>query len=514
MGKIFNKKCSDKFQKSPKSLLQRGISDRIRRVKQKHSMPALPPKPSILLESLRHMGYTLKSAIADIIDNSISAGATNISVQFRGQSHFFSSACIAICDNGCGMLKSELLHNMKFGSRDSRSDESRNSLDLGRFGLGLKMASISQCRRLTVFSWKNGTVSAFCWDLDKIGDDWEIIELSTEEIISHKSLNHIKEELTFSVNEHGTIVLWENLDRENTKHNQFISETMEKVREHISLVFHRFMKAEQKSDIPILFDMNNMRIEPMSPFGPDSENRYILNAEVFRIKGHKVVYQPYILPRCVDTTPAEYEKFAGNEGYLQNQGFYVYRNKRLIERATWFNKRKKEYKTQLLRIQIDIPAELDDSWAIDVKKSQTSPPMEIQERVLSIVEEAMKTARQHWDSHLVNVAKLPNDLEPLWEIRQISSNRNEYKVNLSHPLLQIIRNELPAKYKDAFLLYLDSLSANFPYERYYSDRCQMDNSEKELPKQENLNKLRIMKMLEAAGASSEEIQKILTSSQL
>ncbi len=477
-------------------------------------MPELPPQPRVLLEALRHMGYTLKSAIADIIDNSISAGATNISVQFRGQSQIYPSACIAICDNGCGMLKNELLHNMKFGSRDSRSDECRTSLDLGRFGLGLKMASISQCRKLTVFSWKNGEVSGYCWDLDRIGDNWEIIELSTEEIISHRTLNQIKEELIFSVSEHGTIVLWENLDRENTKHNQFISETMEKVREHISLVFHRFMRAELKKDIPILFDMNNMGIAPMSPFGPDSEKRYILNAEVFKIKGHKVIYQPYILPRCVDSTPAEYERYAGVEGYLQNQGFYVYRNKRLIERATWFNKRKKEYKTQLLRIQIDIPAELDDCWAVDVKKSQTSPPMEIQERVLSIVEEAMKTARMHWDSHLVNVAKLPNDLEPLWEVRQVSSNRSEYKVNMSHPLLQIIRKELPAKYKDTFLLYLDSLAVHFPYERYYSDRCQMDNHKQDQAKQEGHNKLRVMKMLEAAGASPEEITKILTSSQL
>lgn len=477
-------------------------------------MPELPPQPRILLESLRHMGYTLKSAISDIIDNSVSAGATRISIQYRGQSLICSTSCIAICDDGIGMSRDTLLQSMKFGSRSSLEDDNRSELDLGRFGLGMKMASISQCRKLTVFSWQKKEVNAFCWDLDKIEDKWDVIELSQNEIQQHHVLNQIICDLQFSVIDHGTVVLWENLDRENTKSNLFITETMDNVRKHIALVFHRFMRPEVGYTKIILFDMNNMKIEPKSPFGPESEKRYILNSEVFSCMGYKVTYQPYILPRSVDTTSAEYEKYAGEEGYLQNQGFYVYRNRRLIEKATWFNKHRKEIKTQLLRIQVDIPAELDAYWSIDVKKSQTMPPEDIQKRVLSIVDQAMTAAKRHWDSHLVNTVKLPNDMQPLWEVRQVSSTRSSYRINMSHPLLKIIKKALPKEYRDVFASYLDSVACNFPYERYCAEKKKIENEDKSDTIEEEIRKKRIMKLMEVAGLASADIHKIITSSEI
>lgn len=436
-------------------------------------MPELPPHPSILLESLRNMGYTLKSAIADIIDNSISAAAKHIAIQFRGNMDI-EEPWIAICDDGEGMDRATLLNSMKFGSRELDGGRG-GAMDLGRFGLGMKTASISQCRKLTVFSWQNESVHAFCWDLDKITAAWDIQELSIEEINEHAIIKEVSDSLYFPTKKHGTIVLWEVLDRDAIKSHRNMNESMAEVETHIAEVFHRFMQKEKKFNNVISFSINGRKIVPLSPFGPNVPERYILRGDNFKCDGYVVSYKPYILPRAVDYEKAsEYTRYGGKEGYLHNQGFYVYRNRRLIEKATWFRKRKKEFKTQLLRIQLDIPAELDASWCIDVKKSQTTPPVDIQNRVDSIVEAAMNEARSHWDSGTRNIRVMRDYQEPIWAIRkkQGRSNVHSYKVNKKHALYQLILNNLPNSVRSLFSEYTETISETFPFEQYYSDRNQ------------------------------------------
>lgn len=445
------------------------------------SMPNLPPQPSILLESLRNMGYTLKSAIADIVDNSISAASTQIAIQFRGNMDI-GDPWIAICDNGEGMDRVTLLNSMKFGSRNLE-DKRGGAMDLGRFGLGMKTASISQCRKLTVFSWKGESVSAFCWDLDRITTSWDIQEISQEDISKHKIINEIVDSLDFSIKKHGTIVLWEVLDRDAIKSHRNMNESMAEVENHIAEVFHRFMQKEKKFNNIITFTFNGRKVIPLSPFGPCVSERYILRGDNFKCDGHVVSYKPYILPRAVDYENAsDYTRYGGKEGYLYNQGFYVYRNRRLIEKATWFRKRKKEFKTQLLRIQLDIPAELDASWCIDVRKSQTTPPLDIQNRVDSIVEAAMLEARNHWDSGTRNIRVTRDYQEPIWAIqkRQGRNAAHSYKVNKKHALYQLILGRLPGSIRPLFSEYADTISETFPYEQYYSDRNQSADYKQEL----------------------------------
>lgn len=108
------------------------------------------PKADHLIGSMRSMGYTFESAIADIIDNSISANCQNVFLFFPTDPlHCY----VSILDDGDGMSKEELLEAMRYGSTSSESVRSEN--DLGRFGLGLKAASLSQCRKLTVVSKKD-----------------------------------------------------------------------------------------------------------------------------------------------------------------------------------------------------------------------------------------------------------------------------------------------------------------------------------------------------------------------
>lgn len=107
------------------------------------------PTADVLMISMRSMGYTFEAAIADIIDNSISAEASKIIIKFPVDP---ADCYIAICDNGAGMDSIELFDAMKYGS--NIKGYVRDEKDLGRFGLGLKAASLSQCRKLTVISKK------------------------------------------------------------------------------------------------------------------------------------------------------------------------------------------------------------------------------------------------------------------------------------------------------------------------------------------------------------------------
>lgn len=474
-----------------------------------------PPTPRLLLSSLRNAGYTLESAIADIIDNSITAQASMISVQFRGHSDFLGRQWIAICDNGSGMNYDELLQGMKFGSRDLGTAR-QGVLDLGRFGLGLKTASISQCRKLTVVSWKDGKCNGMSWDLDKISTSWLVDVLSNEELEGDPVLKALRDDLSFDIQTHGTIVLWESLDRDYAQSDQALLSAMSNVRKHIGLVFHRFMVHEAGFSQTISFDMNNRTIEPEPPFGPANQNRFILMPESFKCKGYTVKYQPYILPRAIYyATNDEYEKHGGKEGYLQNQGFYVYRNRRLIEKATWFRKRKKEYKTQLLRIQLDIPAELDEEWGIDVRKSQITPPMDIQQRVDAIVESAMEQARSIWDAGArpVNVSR--GFVTPMWRIERHKQNKQLfcYKINPEHELYKLIQKHVDPEIRPIFKSYLDSLASTFPYKRYKSDFRQNADL-KYMEDDPDNNKLAlIINTLYSAGYDEDQIRETLMKSE-
>lgn len=471
-----------------------------------------PPTPSILLASLRNTGYTLKSAIADVIDNSITAQAQHISVQFRGN-YGNNQSWIAICDDGEGMDEAKLRASMKFGSRDL-SAARVGQHDLGRFGLGMKTASISQCRKVTVFSWKEDVCHAFYWDLDEISSGWNLKGYNATEISEHSILKTILGALDFNLRPHGTIVLWEKLDRDSTSEDGNMAEAMSEVKEHIAEVFHRFMQKELDFPSTIHFDMNRGEIAPSPPFGPANHpNRYVLHGDSFNCEGHIVKYQPYILPRaiCYESN-ADYLRNGGVEGYQQNQGFYVYRNRRLIEKATWFRKRKKEYKTQLLRIQLDIPAELDELWGIDVRKSQTMPPNDLRRRIDSIVTAAMNEARSLWDSGQRNIHVASGHLEPAWSIQARGDNGAQYtyKINTNHEMYKTIAQALPDAARAIFSEYITLLGERFPYERYQSDIIQNSGS-RVAPDIDAERRLAcLINNLEESGLTEEQVRGILS----
>lgn len=467
-----------------------------------------PPVPRLLLASLRNTGYTLECAVADIVDNSITAGASRVSIQSRFRTDM-EKPWIAVCDNGQGMDKDMLFTCMKFGSRDLAA-ERRGKCDLGRFGLGMKTASLSQCCKMTVFSWQGGVCSAYCWDLAQISEKWEMQELDAVEISAHPILQCVLETMLFPVQEHGTVVLWERLDRDYAKSPNSFNAAMNQVECHLSQVFHRFMEKEYDYPDVVRFDRNNREMQPASPFGHDEHIRSRLPGERIKCGDYYVDYRPYLLPPAICYTNSEaYRALGGAEGYMQNQGFYVYRNRRLIEKATWFRVRRKEFKTQLLRIRLDIPAELDFLWNVDVRKSQTSPPAEVLEVLERIVDSALEKARRFWDGGLSVRKPAFCSKESAW-LTPGTRKASSYRINKNHELYKLLLNALPQPgLRKVFSEYMDMLSELFPYERYYSDRNQSEGTWQE-PERDCGNRLaELINNLSEAGLSEERVRRVL-----
>ena len=215
-----------------------------------------PPHAGAMLESLRGLGYSVPAAIADIVDNSISAKSTEVRINFTWDSQL---SRISIIDNGIGMGDSELECAMRLG--DKNPLDKRSSTDLGRFGMGLKTASFSHCRRLTVATVKNGTFSCLRWDLEELAKNPEAGWLLFEGT-SPGSESYISQ---LNIEKSGTLVLWEVLDRVVTKGydiEDFFS-LIDNVEAHLAMVFHRLIQGPMPS---LRIYLNDKQIVAWDPF--------------------------------------------------------------------------------------------------------------------------------------------------------------------------------------------------------------------------------------------------------
>jgi hypothetical protein len=418
----------------------------------------LPPDPECLIQSLRSIGYTLETALADLIDNSIAADASEISIRFSWNN---GTPWVALADNGTGMDRDMLVNAMRFGSRSPK--ETRASNDLGRFGLGLKTASISQCRKLSVISWKLDAVSAYEWDLNLFSDGWKLHHSPIDKleentfIKSHRSNNP----------ESGTLVYWENIDSLGGEHGlanseDDFSEAMVLASDHLSLIFHRFIApGPGKKGIRILF--NESPIEAHDPFNKKNNATQELPLQELPLNGASIRIQPYILPHRNKVSREEYDRHAGSKGYFNHQGFYVYRNDRLIIQGTWFRLRKREEISKYIRIQIDIPNSLDEQWRLDVLKSTATPPPAVRENLRSIIGKIEDRGRQ---VYLTRGRRLTNKHGHSFWNRTVSKNTVQYTINREHPAIQSATN---SEASTALLSLLKLIESAFPYEMAYTD---------------------------------------------
>jgi len=317
------------------------------------------PSAALLIESIRDIGYSLETAIADLVDNSISAGAKNINIFLINDDN--KNPFLSVEDDGEGMTEDELLSAMRLGSKDPNTVRKKD--DLGRFGLGLKTASFSQCRKLTVESNKSGKSTSMTWDLDLVKEknSWVVRKNYPEE------------------NKLGTRIIWEKIDRTNLEINSvYTNLILNNIREHLSLVFHRFIDGISSSK-KVNISINGNLLESYNPFNENNLATIKSEKRFYTYKGGNIKIQSYILPSRLKIDHEEWRKYEGEGGYAKNQGFYVYRANRLIIKGTWFGLLKKSEFTKLCRVRIDIDNDLDTDWKIDVKKSKASPPKQIRD---------------------------------------------------------------------------------------------------------------------------------------
>lgn len=433
-------------------------------MKEKVVVPFAP----ILVESTRSIGYSFESALADVIDNSIGKNATEVYVEYSS----IDPQYVAIIDDACGMDAVELEMAMRYGSKSSL--DVRDAHDLGRFGLGLKTASMSQCRRLTVITKKEGRCHAACWDLDLIAEkgDWVLINYSAREIAQLPFADRLKKQ------ESGTVVVWQEFDRianGSANPRKVFDEKIERARDHAALVFHRFMDGESINNRVKIF-FNGAKVDPIDPFLSDNPATQPLTEQTIRIENSFIRVKPYILPFASKVSAKDKKKLGDLCDLRQNQGFYIYRNKRLIVWGTWFRLIKQHELNKLARVRVDIPNTLDSIWEIDIKKSTASLPDVIKRNLVSVVENSVGRSERVYKYRGRTVSR--DNLQHVWNTVD-NRGQFQYLVNREMPLYKMLESALD----ETALGYLDALikmlEDTFPYGDVYYRLAKDDSSVKQ-----------------------------------
>ncbi len=411
---------------------------------------------SNFIDSYRNIGYTIETAIADIIDNSIFAKATCIDINMIWDDFEKGSPSVQIIDNGCGMANDELIESMRLACKSPL--EHRDFTDLGRFGLGLESASFSQCKLLTVGSKKEGNIPC-CkqWDVSFIRDsnDFLLYDCSPEE-------SGIADLVP---SQHGTVVMWSDLDNLNIpidssiqmKQN-FWKEIKKRVLNHISMIFGSF-----KNQISFFFNGN--LIDLWDPFLTENPETSILTEEsIFFADNREVKVTSYIIPSRL--TSESIERLTKNSCLNDLQGFYVYRNNRLIISGSWLglNGLVKKEAYRLAHIRLDIDNSMDNLWHIDIKKEMATCPPELQEKLLSYARHARTASAKVFRTRKRRVkAKHTLDEKTAYIWNAGTKNKKAYyEINRKNPMIESFSGSLTESQKEEFKSLLKYIENYIP----------------------------------------------------
>lgn len=400
-----------------------------------------------LLTGLRAIGYSFSTAVADIIDNSVSAGATAVNVFFDPLA---TVPYFCILDNGCGMNFAELNNAMLPGS--DRTDKVDCELELGRFGLGLKSASLSQCREFIVASKKYGKTNAMSFDLDVIEDCNKLMlkVLDKDEIDSLPKIDML------NACESGTLVIWTKFDKIESSAKSFedsFRNVVAEAKKHVEFVFHRFY-----NDIEIYF--NNKRIEKRDPFLLGSFGRQQTGrTTAISIDGSVITITPYTLPFANSLTSEEKALLGNPKSIYDEQGFYIYRNKRLISWGNWMRMGVRSELNKLARIQVDIPSSLDEVWTLDVKKSSAKIPDMIKSQIKASVEDSIVRSKR--TTRFPGVKEQTPEVR-VWDRVNEHEGKIRYQINRKTPAIVALEGVLGEAEKELLEMVLSQIECYLP----------------------------------------------------
>ena len=416
-----------------------------------------PPYAAALVEGHRDFGYSLETALADIVDNAITAeaGIVNLVADTVAEDPW-----IALADDGRGMAEPELIEAMRLGSKNPTNE--RGTEDLGRFGLGLKSASFSQCRCLSVLTRKNGKASCARWDLDRVANrnDWSLELINNPETVTGYDL----------LPETGTVIVWENLDRlsggythDQTKRIGYLNAQLTGAEHHLQRVFHRFLDGA----IPRMkLSLNGRALKPIDPMAAMHPATQKDPDDTLCFENGTVHIRCYTLPHHKRMTKEAWEEIGGPEGHLKSQGLYVYRENRLIIAGSWLGLTRQTELTKLCRISVDIPNTMDSEWKIDVKKSSAQLPPVVRERLKKVVERFVGTSKRTYRNRgrkLVDETRFP-----FWN-RVRRDDQIIFRPNYEHPVFVAFAKQLPDHLRDGFDRCLRLVGFGLPIEALYTE---------------------------------------------
>jgi hypothetical protein len=328
------------------------------------------PDVARISEGLRDTGYEFNTAVADIVDNSIAAGATEIDVQIGAD--LLGEVVVSFGDNGCGMSRDGLINAMRYGSKVRA-----NLASLGKFGLGLKTASTAFCRKLVVVSRHKLDAKPLraTWDLDMMCEtnSWSLA-LDEPSPYETKLLDDA------CSGGPGTLVVWEKIDRLVTDPKKtgtkalknFMRRLEDSLREHLATVYQRFLDHNDDRARNVVIKLNGMTVQSWDPFCI-AENANPVLQKVVPVQlpsGENASFsvRAFILPRKEEfsTDANRDEAKVSNE----RQGVYVYREGRLIHGPDWLGMYKQEPHFSLLRVELSFDHMLDEAFQVDIKKSR------------------------------------------------------------------------------------------------------------------------------------------------
>jgi hypothetical protein len=403
------------------------------------------PQPGSILGSLRSIGYNLKTALSDIIDNSIAAEAKKIEIinndleKTNGKLDW-----LTIIDDGFGMSKDDMLKALTLGGDGIEYE--RSPEDLGRFGLGLKTASLSQCRRLILISKnQDNLINSLIFDLDHIATNgWEVYTLDDNSDILKKITQRTEDKSIFE-NDSWTAVHWEKLDKiKISSISNFYSE-LTKVRNHFELIYHKF-----KGKVNIR--LNGTLVDYWNPYqtaisSQEKHFKYNNSDDTYSVKGHVLKHSSEF------KNTQEYENQSLIGTFNQNQGFFVYRNNRLIYRGSWLGLFNKEHHYILARIEINLNNKLESdlAWGVNISKSSVSIPKyaeaDIRSECNRVRSEANNTFRFHGGvrKHIIRTKNKETEIQPIWSFESKGTKngeKNQYKINTKHPLFENFQKKI------------------------------------------------------------------------
>ena len=411
------------------------------------------PYAASLIEGHRDFGYNLETALADIIDNAITAGARTVKLNADTVA---SKPWIALADDGSGMTETELVEAMRLGSKNPTDD--RETEDLGRFGLGLKSASFSQCRRLTVVTRQDGRTSCARWDLDRVANrnDWylELVDNPDHDLLG----------------ETGTVVIWENLDRlsggftqDDVKRTEYMNSELSRAERHLRLVFHRFLEGARPR---LELSLNGRPLNPIDPMATLHAATQKAPEEVLELHQGDVRIRCHTLPHHKHMSREEWEEIGGPDGHLKSQGLYIYREKRLIIAGGWLGLVRQTELTKLCRIALDIPNTMDAEWKIDVKKASAQLPPKVRERLKKVIERFVGTSKRTYRGR---GQKLVDETRyPIWS-RVQKDGQIIFRPNLEHPVFRSYVERLPEDLREDFDRCLRIVGSGLPIETLHAE---------------------------------------------